>query len=288
MPKTISDELKAHLAGGVTTLATCWKITRTDSQAFGFTDHQSNIVVGGVTYKATTGMRATAVESSVGLSVDNLDVEGLLSGSDVTESDLLLGKYDYATVEIFLVNYADLSQGTLVLRKGTLGEVKLRRGIFLAELRGLTQRLIQNFIEAFSQDCRAKLGDSRCRINLAPFTFGGSVSSAVSRRDFNSNLTQADGYFSYGKLTWTSGGNAGLSAEILFSQSSGGRVLLWLPMPFDISAGNAFTVAAGCDKNFSTCKTKFNNAVNFRGEPHVPSGDDALEYPGDKSRIERS
>ena len=37
--KTISAGLAQHLAGEVTTLATCWKITRRDSVVLGFTDH---------------------------------------------------------------------------------------------------------------------------------------------------------------------------------------------------------------------------------------------------------
>ena len=42
---------------------------------------------------------------------------------------------------------------------------------------------------------------------------------------------------------------------------------------------DAFTVTAGCDKSFRTCKAKFDNAVNFRGFPHVPGVDFALTYP---------
>src|SRR3712207_7264503 len=46
-----------------------------------------------------------------------------------------------------------------------------------------------------------------------------------------------------------------------------------------ISPGDAFTLSAGCDKSFSTCRDRFANSVNFRGFPHMPGNDFALSYP---------
>ncbi|WP_353285542.1 phage BR0599 family protein [Wolbachia endosymbiont (group B) of Agrotis puta] len=37
-----------------------------------------------------------------------------------------------------------------------------------------------------------------------------------------------------------------------------------------ISTGDKYSILAGCDKAFLTCKNKFNNTVNFRGEPYIP------------------
>ena len=42
--------------------------------------------------------------------------------------------------------------------------------------------------------------------------------------------------------------------------------------------GDAFSVTAGCDKSFSTCRTKFANHLNFRGFPHLPGADFAYSY----------
>jgi uncharacterized phage protein (TIGR02218 family) len=43
-----------------------------------------------------------------------------------------------------------------------------------------------------------------------------------------------------------------------------------------IAPGDAFAVTPGCDKQFATCKTKYANAANFRGCPHMPGNDAAL------------
>jgi hypothetical protein len=53
--KTISPELAQHLAGEVTTLATCWKIARRDDAVLGFTDHIRDLEIDGVTYRAASG-----------------------------------------------------------------------------------------------------------------------------------------------------------------------------------------------------------------------------------------
>jgi uncharacterized phage protein (TIGR02218 family) len=54
---------------------------------------------------------------------------------------------------------------------------------------------------------------------------------------------------------------------------------LWQAMAEDADAGGAFTITAGCDKHFKTCKAKFDNSENFRGFPHVPGIDFALAVP---------
>ncbi len=46
-----------------------------------------------------------------------------------------------------------------------------------------------------------------------------------------------------------------------------------------MQAGDVFTIRPGCDKTFATCQAKLDNAVNFRGFPHVPGTDQVLSYP---------
>src|SRR5579884_3285637 len=134
--KQISSPLAARLAGEVTTLATCWKLTRRDGAILGFTDHDADLVFDGITYKAQSGFTPSAIQNTGSLSVDNLSAEGMLSSGVITEADILAGAYDFAEIEIFQANYADLTQGGLKLRRGWLGEVSSYRQQFVAEIRG--------------------------------------------------------------------------------------------------------------------------------------------------------
>ena len=285
--KQISPALAGHLSGEVTTLASCWKLTRRDSTVFGFTDHDQDITFESVNFKAATGFTPSAIENNASLTVDNLDIEGLLSDTAITEADILAGKYDFAEIEIFQVNYNDLTQGALKLRRGWLGEVALQKHQFVAEVRGLTQRLSQTIGEYFSPSCRATLGDDRCKVNLAAHTVTGSVTSAASNQEFtDSARTEASAIFSFGLLTFTSGANDGFSIEVkeyIYSSVTGGKLILALPMPYTVSVGDTYSLSKGCDKTPETCLTRFSNIVNFRGEPFVPGLDRMLETAGTRS-----
>ena len=278
--RTISVALAAHLAQTVTTLATCWKVTRrrpdgTDLDVFGFTDHARDLVVDGLTYQAATGYTASAVKTVTGLAVDNLEVRGLLDAATITEADLIAGKWDHAAIEVFQVNYNDLTMGKLILRAGNLGEVRFGPVGFVAELRGLTAAFAQNIGRIYQPSCDADLGDTRCGVNLATFTDGTistTVTGVTSTRVFAASaLGQPADWFSGGLVTWTAGENDGLAMEC--KSFAGGSVELAQAMPFAITVGDAFTITAGCDKLHTTCFTKFNNIVRFRGFPHVPGTD---------------
>jgi len=172
--KTVSSGLAAHLQGTALSLATCWKIKRTDGAVMGFTSHDRDVVLdlsdgdGAVTYAAATGFTRTRIENSTGLATDNLDVAGILESATVTAADIRAGRYDFAEVKIFDVNYTDISQGVLMLRRGHIGEIRTEGGLFVAELRGLIERYAQEIGELYGAACRADLGDGRCKVRTHP------------------------------------------------------------------------------------------------------------------------
>jgi len=273
--RSASSNMTAHLAGEVTSLAVCWKLTITDNSVLGFTDHTSDLTISSQLYKAATGFSPTSIETKDKFSVDNLDVAGILDAAAITEVDIMAGKYDFAEIEIFMVNVTDLSQGIITHRRGWLGEVTLKNGQFIAEVRGLAQKLSQNIVELYSPTCRAIFGDGRCKVNLASYTVGGAVNIITSRQVFISNsMTQAAGYFSGGEIQFLTGANAGRRMEI--KEFANKQFTLVLPMPNNIAIGDSFNAIAGCDKTIGTCAGKFANAVNFRGEPYVPGMDKML------------
>jgi uncharacterized phage protein (TIGR02218 family) len=281
--KTISAALAQHLAGEVTTLATCWQITRRDGVVLGFTDHVRDLEVDGLTYRAASGYTRTAIRGTADLAVDNLDVESVFSDDGITEEDLRAGRYDFAEVRMFLVNYADLGQGILKLRRGWLGEVTIRDGMYVAELRGMTQKLQMTVGEVYTPDCSADLGDTRCGVNLAALQESGTVSAVTSATIFEASLMQATGWYDGGELLWTSGANAGQTVAVRSWDAATSTLTLFLPALYAIQAGDAFTIRPGCDKTFATCQAKFDNAINFRGFPHVPGNDQVLSYPDAQS-----
>lgn len=281
--RPITPNLNAHLQGEVTTLATCWKITRTDGVVKTFTDLDSDIVFASLTYLSIAGFTPSSVETKDNFSVDNVEVQGMFQTGYITAPDLLAGKYDFAEVEIFIVNYMDISQGRMLLRRGRLGEVTMQKDTFIAELRGLAESLQQTIGELYQPSCRAILGDSECKKVLTSFTFTGTVTTVTSGLIFTSNaLTQPAGYFTGGQITWTSGNNNGLKMEV--KEFANKQVVLAQAMPYGIQVGNSFQIVAGCDKTHQTCISKFNNIINFRGEPFVPGTDAISKTAGTMDR----
>ena len=285
--KEISPELQQHLAGECTTMAVCWRIERKDGTIMGFTDHDSNLQFNSETYRAASGFTPSSISSNANLAVDTQDVEGILSDDSITEEDILAGLYDSAQIDIFMLNYADISQGELRLKRGWLGEVTLKNNQFSAEVRGLTQRLTQTIGDLYSPSCRATLGDGKCRVNLEEHQFATTITSVQSRLRFTcSDLTNESDEFTGGTIEFSSGTNSGLGMEIkahALVAGGGADISLALPMPYDVQAGDSVTVTRGCDKTLSTCKNRFDNILNFRGEPHVPGLDRMFETAGTRS-----
>ncbi len=229
------------------------------------------------------GYTRTAIRSTADLAVDNLDVESVFSDDSITETDMRSGKYDFAEIRMFLVNNQDLSQGDLKLRRGWLGEVSIRDGMYVAELRGMAQKLQMTVGEIYTPDCAADLGDARCGVNLATLEESGSVTSVTSDTIFESTHAQTSSWYDGGELTWASGANAGQTVAVRRWDAGAGTLSLFLPALIAVEVGDTFTIRPGCDKNFAICKAKFDNAVNFRGFPPVPGNDQILRYPDAQS-----
>ena len=280
--KTAGSPLATHIAGETTTLATCWKVTRRDGAIFGFTDFDKDLTVDSLLYQARSGYTRSAIHTIANLAVDNLDIESAIDSETLSAADLRAGVWDGATVEIFLVNWSNLANGKIILKRGTIGEVELKDTVFRTELRGLSQALSQQIVELYTPDCRADLGDTRCKVNLTALTVTGAVTAVTDRRSFaDSARGESVNHWNGGLLTWTSGANVGRKMEVKAFGSSG-AFTLFLPMPSIVAVGDNYSLRPGCDKKFSTCKDRYNNVKNFRGEPNVPGNDQVLAYPDGK------
>lgn len=281
--KPIPPALAARLGSGVTTLCWCWRITPRNRSPLGFTDHDRDLTFDGTAFEAAAGFTASEIRDSLGLSVDDLEVESALQSSRLSESALAAGDFDDARVEIFRVDWTDPALRVL-MRTGSLGEVRRTGSAFTAEIRGLAHYLQQPKGRVFQYGCDADLGDTRCGIDLASPTYRGTgtVTTGHSPRlvEVSGLSAFAADWFTRGLLTFMSGANAGRASEVKLHAISAGVVTveLWQPMSDTILPGDTFTITAGCDKQHATCRAKFANAVNYRGFPHMPGNDTLASY----------
>jgi len=360
--KTIPVGLLTAYRSGSSSLAMCWKLSLTNGSIYGFTESDAPLIVDGLTYLAASGFSPSAFENQTKLAVDNADAIGILDNDVITETDLVAGVWDYADVEVFRVSRDNIAAGKDIIAKGKLGQVSLQRTTFRAELRGMANAYAQSVGDIYQPGCRAIFGDSKCGVDLTPYTVTGTLESvsasglvlfdsarteagpvgaktitAISKAtnavvtsashgiaagsivyiagvvgptkingnyyevltvalntftiNFNS-LNEPDyvsggkaslrgdaGYFAYGKITMTSGASDGLSMEVKAFDT--GTITLQLELPLGVAAGDTYTMHAGCGKRWAEdCFTRFDNAINFRGEPFVPGNDKLIQFGG--------
>lgn len=282
--KLLPSGMQAHLDDGTTTLAWCWRIERADGAIFGFTDHDRPLEIAGISYEPDTGFVASEIRASADFSVDGQDAEGALRSDRITETDILDGRWDNAVIEVWRVNWENVAQRVL-MRRGNLGQIRRGKQVFVAEVRSMTHFLNQPVGRTYQYYCDAELGDGRCGINLAAPGYSGSGSVAAVSGDRGFTTAGLGGFaanwFALGRVEWTSGANAGRRAEVsIHAVAVGVATITLIEAPVRaIAPGDGFFIQAGCDKQFSTCGSKFANGVNFRGFPSIPGDDTIVRYP---------
>jgi len=123
--------------------------------------------------------------------------------------------------------------------------------------------------------CLHTLFDVGCTLSRSSFAVSGTVGSSPLANAINSSLTQADGYFSLGKIVFTSGSNNGLQRTVKVSSHTGALQFVQ-PLPSAPATGDTFTIYPGCDGQEGTCSSKFSNLAHYRGFPFVPVPETAL------------
>ncbi len=282
--RDVPEDLQRRLDQGVTTFCRCWRLDRPAGVSIGFTDHDEPLAFDGVTFEPSSGLSASGLESAEGLAADNQDIAGALSSEALTEEDLRAGLYQSSELRNWLVDWRD-PDVRLLLFRGTLGAIRRRGGAFSAEVLGLSEKLNNPIGRQLMPSCDASLGDAACGVDLSDPVFRGA--GAVGRISGNGSLvvtgldTEPPGWFSRGRLTWTSGANVGSSSRIKAHRRVGvdAELELWAAPAHTTSIGDAFDVVAGCDKRLTTCRAKFGNLANFRGFPHMPEDDWVTSYP---------
>lgn len=263
------------LEGALTSVTLCWRIERRDGVTIGLTAHDRDLAIGGLVYRAAPGMTPSAIERGASLDAASMDVTGALSSAAINESDLLAGRWDGARVMVFATDWSAAGE-IATLGEGTIGAVETGHGMLSAELKGGAAALERPVVEETSPECRAELGDRRCRVAMAGrrrFALVTGIEGAVLTLDAAEPVANCYGG---GRLRWFGGANSGLEDAI--ARSAGACVTLRRPPRF--AAGGRVELIEGCDKSIATCGARFGNVRNFRGEPYLPGTDLLTRYPG--------
>jgi len=259
------------------TLAWCWRLSRRDGVVVGLTSHDRDLMVDGIRYRAAPGMKPSALETRDGIEAETMDMEGAIASDAIGARDLDAGRWDGAELKLFVTDWTAPETAPVTVARGSLGAVERRGASFTAELQGVIRALDRPVCPATSPSCRAILGDRACRIDLAPRTYVRRV-VAVEGRAVTLDAAAPAGAMAFGELRWTQGAACGLASPVV---GEAGAVLTLAEVPpFALDLPARVRLIEGCDKQLATCRDRFGNAANFRGEAHLPGNDLLTRYPG--------
>lgn len=266
----------------VTNTCSVYIVRRNDGVTLGFTDLDESLTVDGVECAPAGGFDASSIESRIGASVDTIDAEGFISHERITESDLLDGVYDGATVELREI---DWKTGDVLRRwpPYVVAEVEASAPMITLRLEQ-TAALHANRAQGLttSGTCPHTLGDAKCALDLAPYEQAATI-AATDGRDW----IEVSGLVQPAVGQWFGGliRIAGNDYEI--RRFEGERLTVYGPMAGAV-AGASVSLAPGCAKAWSACQA-FGNTPNFGGFPFIPGEDvltniasptDGVEYDG--------
>lgn len=288
---TLTPAALEHLRSDVRRLTVCGVIFKKDGSVVRCTQHDEDIVITtgqfAGTYLTTTAIGASDIKSNSDMSVDNLEINGVISDdlqfTGFSVADIEAGLFRNAPFTTFICQWDDPNLWQKIMKRGYLGEIRrTAEKNFTCEWRGLTQPLQQTIGRTYGERCDVvRFGDARCGLNRDEYSAAFTVTSVVSRKEFTGSfsvgspgaIVPAAGLFELGEISFLSGQNSGFLMQVKQDHLGGvvGHLELWEAMPYDVHVGDSAIIVAGCDRRWETCKG-FSNQKNFRGHGRLCPG----------------
>lgn len=270
--------------------ARCYKITLTvlSNVVYHLTDHGEPLLLfDGHTYEAAGGIDATASRREQRGSESNREIRGLITES-IKDSDLRQGLFNDAIVDEYLVDWRVPFIAPIDHIRYSIRSISFNGSFWTADIAGAGYKLTRPVGDIWGPMCRADLfstGPGKCNAPSGPFLETNIIllvlQDRVSLRSEAAinTLWETEAYGNDGRILFNSGLNAGFETYIKKHEagpSSTFEITLQQRTPYAFAVGDSFTAFPGCNKRYNgNCLNKFNNVINFQGEPFIPGGDEA-------------
>jgi uncharacterized phage protein (TIGR02218 family) len=254
-----------------------------------YTSADQPVVNAGLTFTRSPVITDHGVKQAIGVQVDGVEIELSDVGQTVVGGVPILtfiraGGLDGATIKIERAYAPDWAT---MYGSGPIGSLIRYSGRY-SEAPGLTKTSVRIHVaswlellnvstpsDVYQASCANTLFDTKCALLRASYAAAGVAAAGATQTSVPSNLAVTAGTYSLGSIVFTSGPNAGLRRTVK-TQDAAGLLTLVAPLPAAPGNGNTFTAYPGCDLSMSTCGSKFNNLLNFRGTPFIPVPETAI------------
>jgi uncharacterized phage protein (TIGR02218 family) len=233
----------------------CFEIRLQNNTKLFFTSAVKDVKNDNITYFRYSGLNVTEAFFNDSAK-DHILIEGVFEARGIDKTTELLG----AAVKIFTV-FAGNFQHLVTYSVTKYHKYDLN---FIIKLEPESIKYNQTILQKYSKTCRANFGDDRCCIDKTLYSTRIKIREIIGYNVILENIDKENGYFT--------GGSARIHPYFYGKILSHNRNTIKLdqivgdkPHMYD-----TILLSPACDKKFITCCNKFNNAVNFRGEPSIP------------------
>lgn len=273
--------------------ASCWRIslTKVANRVYRFTDHPEDIfLTNGEKFQAMDGMDGSAEQRRDRFQGANRDIRGLISDSQITDTDLRDGIFADSIIDEYLVDTRLAGVSPISVTRYFVKGVSFDGSIWNADIDGIDSQYRQPVGENWGPMCRVEVfstGPGKCNVSTDGFFETSQIDLVLEARSqfiftVSNSLWEENGFGNDGFCTFGSGGNTGWKSRIKFhvSDTSLGTITVHERTPYDLAVGDVIIMLPGCNKqaqgtasDVAHCRNRYDNILNFQGEPLIPGGD---------------
>ena len=266
---------RVYFARELDTAASWWRIYRRDGVTLGFTTHDRDLWFDGILHRAAPGMLPAAIRRTRSLSDDETEVEGALTHDTIRHEDIAAGRFDGARIEAGVIDWQDLVSASLY--SGSIESIREDASAFSAALRSAKADLDRDPVPQTSPTCRARFCGPGCTLSAQAYTRRARLVDIDYETNQLSFALEDPRPYLTGSLRFLEGPQSGITMRIV--AIDGERFVVDTLLNAANQPGQRAVLLEGCDHTLASCAQRFDNAINFQGEPHLPGNDLLASYP---------
>lgn len=271
MSKTFSVLRKLFLNQGQKSVIYCFDIETIDKHTMHLTSCSKDIECAGLVYSKFSGLTIEHAEFT-DFGGDEVRLSGIFEQGGITKTTNILDAK--IRISLYIFENSQYILRNLVILK--CNNIIMRDLDFVLTLHPETIKYEKSVVKIFSKLCRANFLDKNCGVQASEVTRHTRV-EIVDNMRISCDLKENDHDYFIGGFAIFNADNQIfkyriISTEIRHKEQEGAVTIFVLEQHIDKNCRtlNYINLIPACDKNFLTCCKKFNNAVNFRGEPFLP------------------
>ena len=251
----------------------CIRIVAVSGLTIRLTQYPKNLAMSnGQVYQSTVGYEFTGYQATTSFSPSVVDLEGIAGFAGIDKDSVASGVFDNARCYLFATTWNNPVEDYEPILLSFLGKTTLQDNRYRIEEMAMVDALNQSVGGTYTAACQKRFGGQEfAGCKKVPIVVSGALTSVTSQFTVtDSGRGEASGFFTEGKMAFTSGPNAGLKSQEIKVHSAGGIITVHEPFYYPPAIGDTYTLTEGCLHTMAACQAK-GNILNFGGYSFIPT-----------------